>query len=920
MNISIKMQVWILMALMGFFFFLNPFIHGEVNDSYHDGTDVVFACMIDPGSNEMETIIWVKSIRKFGGKYASNPVWIFVPNSIDPITAYTRRHLEELDAVLFCFKADERILRFPFAAKVLASAEAEKRAKGKYGLLAWMDPDNIFVNEPVEFEISPEKALAYRPVHHINIGSRYHEPLDEFWSLVYKDCRVPDEKVFFMKPTVEEELIRPYFNAGHLLLRPEKGILSTWAETFHRLYRKPEYVEFYKKDIRYAIFVHQAVLSAVILAELENKELREFPSKYNYTLNLYHQIPVHRRIKKLNDLTSVRIDSYDLPQYWRSLMEIDEPLKSWMDEQFRFKGVEILAYFGHKTGANNFLNRDMYEQFGWNVTIAGLRESVEGCDFYAKSLKVKPFIPEVRLDEITNIGHYDALAVMPVSSYFNKDPYRDLLDNPRAMEKVKEAVMGNIPVSTICSGARVLAAAGVINGKKILGQPPFKEEYAQAGAVYLGKDFPPQIEGSILTGTRDQYYHYVISLALSTMIEQRGQRGKHKSEPEKDIIFARDARVVKKGAAWQKIVGGFGADGGRDVAETDEGGLIVTGYTFSQGSGDADILVVKTDSKGEMQWARTFGGAGTEYGNDCEVLRDGYLITGYTTSFGAGSKDVYVIKIDKDGEVIWGKTYGGQSWDVGMASCETDKGYMICGFTHSFGKGEEDIYLMNLDREGNQVWWKTYGGERFEFGNSIDKLESGNYIIGASTGTFGKGNCDMYLIEVDKEGNEIWANSIGGQLESALPEAGRTFFDWSSKMKLCSDEGIVSVGYSNARDIMNVFVVKTDKKGNLLWGQNLGNSPFYDYGFSIDETVQGDYVVCGASKSVDGNNELFLAFLDRDGRVILKYVYGGPGSDWGKAVCVKKNGEIIIAGHTNSDNFGSYELFLMELEDWELNE
>ena len=75
--------------------------------------------------------------------------------------------------------------------------------------------------------------------------------------------------------------------------------------------------------------------------------------------------------------------------------------------------------------------------------------------------------------------------------------------------------------------------------------------------------------------------------------------------------------------------------------------MIVTGYTFSQGSGDADILVVKTDSKGEMHWARTFGGAGTEYGNDCEVLGDGYLITGYTTSFGAGSKDVYAIKIDK---------------------------------------------------------------------------------------------------------------------------------------------------------------------------------------------------------------------------------------------------------------------------------
>ena len=899
---------------MGFFFISNPLVYGNSHDPYSKKTDVVFACRIDPGSNELETLIWVKSLRKFGGKFSSCPIWIFVPNSINDITVYIRRHLEKLNAELFCFEADESILRFPFAAKIRASAKAESQAEGKYEHLAWMDPDNIFVNEPVEFELSPEEVLAYRPVHHINIGSRYNDPLDEFWGLIYKDCGVTDEKVFPMKPTVEEDSIRPYFNAGHLLLRPEKKILNKWEEMFLRIYRKPEYVEFYRKDIRYAIFVHQAVLSAVIMSECEHEQLKEFSSKYNYTLNLYHQIPAHRRVKKLNDLTTVRIDSYELPQHWRSLIEIDEPLKTWIKEQFRFKGVHVLAYFGHKTGANNFLNRDMYEQFGWNVAIAGLRETVEGCDFYAKPLKVKPFIPEIQMDEIKNITHYDGLAVMPVSSYFNEDPYRDFLDNPRALGLVKQAVKENIPVSTICSGARVLAAAGVIDGKRILGQPPFKQEYDRAGAIFLGKDFPPQIEGCILTGSRDQYYHYFISLALSTMIEERGRRGEHQSETEKDFIFTQEARVVKEGAAWQKIMGGFGADGGRDVAETDDGGLIVTGYTFSQGTGDADILVIKINSQGKVQWIQTFGGAGTEYGNDCEVVSDGYLISGYTTSFGAGSKDVYVIKLNKDGKVIWKNTYGGQSWDVGMSSCETDRGYLICGFTHSFGKGEEDVYLVHVDKAGNQVWAKAYGGERFEFGNSVEKIESGNYIIGASTGTYGKGNCDMYLLEVDKQGNEVWTRSLGGQMDSSLPEASRTPFDWSSQMRVCSDGGIISVGYSNAQDIMNVLVVKTDKKGNLLWTKNFGNSSFYDYGFSVDETIQGEYAICGTSKSVDENNELFLVFLDRDGKIISQNVYGGPGSDWGKAVCVKKNGEIVIAGHTDSNRFGSYELFLMELK------
>lgn len=887
----------------------------EAGQKNNDKSNLVFACMVFPLNNELESTIWAESIRKFGGEYALNPIWIFVPQNKENLTAFTRNKLEKLGVTLISYPLDQNTLRFPFAAKVSASSEAEKAAAGKYELLAWMDPDNIIVNDPVDFSLPEDKSLAYRPVHHINIGSPYDQPLDDFWECIYRDCNVLMEQVFPMNPNVEDIDIRPYFNAGHLVVRPEKGLLALWADRFEKIYRKPEYQTFYKNDFRYAVFVHQAVLSGCILSHIKKTELLELSPKYNYTLNLYQQIPEEKRVQKLNDLITVRYDQFNRPQFWMALIDMDEPLRSWISERFRLRGINILSYFGEKFGANNYLNRDMFERYGWHVTKAGLRESIEGCPFFSNPLKTAPLKPDILLDRIKRIEFYDALALMPVSSYYHKDPYRDFMNNGKAMNLIKEAVQKNIPLSTMCAGARVLAVADVIEGKKILGQPPFKEEYEKAGAVFLGKDFPPQIQGGIVTGSRDQYYNYFNVLALATMIEERGGRGPHEGRPETSFIFSRNIKIAQENASWQKIIGGFGADGGRAITGTDDGGFLVTGYSFSRGTGDADMLVIKTDASGKCVWSKSYGGKGTEYGNGCLFLADGCLFVGYTTSFGAGSRDVYVVKTDLEGKELWSRTFGGTSWDVGTSLCESfDGGYMICGFTHSFGAGEEDIYVVKTDREGKELWSKTYGGKRFEYAHSIHKLNNGHYIIGAVTGTFGGGNSDVYLVEIDEQGNEVWTKSIGGQLESMLPEAERTPFDWSTQLQVCRDGGYILTGYTNAKDIMNVLVVKTDEQGEIVWGKNLGGGPFYDYGFSVAETVDGDFFVCGTTKSIDENNDILLARIDQNGRILSQKKIGGSGSDWGSALFLDKEGHLIVAGHTNSLSFGSYDVFLLALE------
>ena len=895
--------------------FLFGLLTGEIASiQRNESKNLVFASLVIPYQNEVESLIWVRSIREFGGKYSSSPIWIFIPNKIERLSESRRKELLEYGVEFFPFPIDENAARFPLAAKPFAAAEAERVALGKCDFLVWIDPDHMILNQPDEFILPAGINLGYRPVHHINIGSVFSEPLNNFWAQIYKDCNIPGERIFPMRSNVEDVDIRPYFNAGHLVVRPERGILKLWLDNFKKLYSQSAYQELYKKFPFYRIFIHQAILSATVLAEMTKDEIIALSVKYNYPLNLYFSIPVEKRIKKLNKLVAPRYDLFNRPQHWNALIEIDEPIESWIDEQFKLKGVNVLVLLDDKFGANNYLNRDLFEQYGWNITITGLCDSIPGCNFFSEPYKIAPFVPDIKFDEIANIDYYDAIAIMPATSYFQPDPFSNLMKNEKAMSLIKEAVAKNVPVSTICSGTRVLAAADVIKGKKVLGQKPFKEEYEQAGAIYLGKDAPPQIEGSIMTGSRDQYYSYFVSMALATMIEERGSTGKHLTTLPDNFIFSLDTKIAGDNTAWQKLIGGFGADGARSVAQTNDGGFIITGYTFSQATGDADILVVKTDPLGNLEWAKTFGAAGTEYGNACTILKDGYLITGYTTSFGAGSKDVYVIKLDEDGNEIWSKTYGGESWDVGMSACLTENGYMICGFTNSFGAGEEDVYVIKLDYDGNEIWSKAYGGNRFEFGNSISQVANGNFVIGAATGTFGHGNSDMYLIEIDSDGNELWTKSIGGELNSILPESGRTSYDWCSQMKVCSDGGNVLVGYTNAKDIMDVFVVKTDDKGNILWGQNLGNSKFYDYGYSITENALGQYIVCGTSKSTDDNNDIFVATLDNAGNLISKNIYGKQGSEFGESVIVTSDGGVVVAGQSNSNGFGGFDVVLLKIK------
>ena len=168
-------------------------------------------------------------------------------------------------------------------------------------------------------------------------------------------------------------------------------------------------------------------------------------------------------------------------------------------------------------------------------------------------------------------------------------------------------------------------------------------------------------------------------------------------------------------------------------------GFIITGFTESFGSGMRDVWLIKTDQNGNMIWNKTFGGKNIDYGQTIQQAKDGgYIITGGTSSYGAVDMDFWLIKTNKDGVELWNKTFGGKFFDYGEEGWQTsDGGYILTGYTYSFGSGMNDVWLIKTDEDGNMQWNRTFGGSELDLGNSVQETEYDNGFIISGGGPLG---------------------------------------------------------------------------------------------------------------------------------------------------------------------------------------
>ena len=349
---------------------------------------------------------------------------------------------------------------------------------------------------------------------------------------------------------------------------------------------------------------------------------------------------------------------------------------------------------------------------------------------------------------------------------------------------------------------------------------------------------------------------------------------------------------------FQKVFGGAASDEGKSVRQTTDGGYIIAGTTTSYGSGGRDILVIKTNSAGDTTWTRTYGDSnGNEYGYCIRTTNDGgYIVSGSSQNFFSGEEDMYLLKLKANGDTSWTRNYGGNGFEGGYYVQQTsDGGYIMSGQTPAFGAGGFDVYLVKINANGDIAWTKTYGGLDGEYAHAVQQTTDGGYIItGANGNTFGFGGSDFYLIKTDASGNHVWSKAYGN--------AG---FQEGEAVKQTTDGGYIIAGSSeNTLGPLgpDFCLIKTNSVGDTLWAKLYGGS-MIDKCYDVQQTVDGGYIMVGQSFSfsTNGDYDVYVVKVNSQGIEQWSKTYGGSTTNHneiGYSIQQTSDKGFIITGET----------------------
>jgi uncharacterized delta-60 repeat protein len=351
----------------------------------------------------------------------------------------------------------------------------------------------------------------------------------------------------------------------------------------------------------------------------------------------------------------------------------------------------------------------------------------------------------------------------------------------------------------------------------------------------------------------------------------------------------------------------MGYDYSHSIQQTADGGYIVAGCTESFGAGDRDFWVLKLDGNGSVIWQKAYGGPGSDEAWDIRQTADGgYVVAGTTDSYGEGNGDLWVLKLDSEGDVEWEKVYGGTEFDGAAAVRQLeDGGYIIAGGTSSFGAGSGDYWLLKLDGSGNVVWEKTYGGTEYDYVISLDQTSDKGYVVAGYSFSFGTTNSAMWIVKVDENGSVLWQKAYDG--------AG---YDYARSIHQTQDGGYIVAGATTSFGAGNYdfWVMKLDENGVITSQKAYGGSN-YDYANSIRQTQDGGYLMAGSTRSFGaGNDDLWLLKLDSSGAITWEKTYGGAGYEGAYFANQLQDGTIIATGGVTSFGAGDRDFWVLKLD------
>jgi hypothetical protein len=288
----------------------------------------VFFTLVSTARQREQARLLIDSLRAFGGRLRDCPFWLFEG---DPVDAPCRELAGEGVSVR-PLALPEMLRDYWFGGKVAACAKAEALAGEDVRSLVWLAADCLVIQPPTDLDLAPGYDVAVRPVHHRNVGLHVGAPLDPFWRGVYGALRLEDLEAS-VETFVEGEAIRAYYNSHLLVVNPALGLFGRWLSLFQDLVADATYQARACADTPHKIFMHQAVLSALIATAVEPERLLLLSPTYSYPYNLHGSVPVGRRAQALNDLVCIAYEERPLDPTLAEDIEIEEPLRSWLADR-----------------------------------------------------------------------------------------------------------------------------------------------------------------------------------------------------------------------------------------------------------------------------------------------------------------------------------------------------------------------------------------------------------------------------------------------------------------------------------------------------------------------------------------------------------------------------------------------------------